>query len=409
MRGASRIFAIIIHFLELDILLPSWHTGRLWILRLGLYKLEREKVHSDDWILIVDHTVQSGNEKCLIIFGIRKATLPEGELYLNHEDVEPIALMPVTHSNGQVVYEQLEKVVEKIGVPRQIVSDHGSDIKSGIERFCQVHKNTCYTYDIKHKCAAIIKRELKDDADWQEFIKQASLTSSRVRQTSLAGLACPNQRSKSRYMNVDVLVKWGCEKLCYLDHQEQGVINQYDVDQVNEKLGWLRQYREHLQDWENLIDLSETTISFINSMGIYKNMHSDLEGHLGELPDIERVNRIRRELVSFIKDQAKDCRPDERLLGSSELIESMIGKLKNIEQDQAKSGFTGLLLSIAAYVSKTTTDIVHKAMETVPTKKVMQWFTDNIGKSVQSKRKAVADFIKKSEQITDEINGAIYG
>ena len=47
-------------------------------------------------------------------------------------------------SNGQIVYEQLEEAVEKTGVPRQILSDHGTDIKSGIERFCQVHKQTCF-------------------------------------------------------------------------------------------------------------------------------------------------------------------------------------------------------------------------------------------------------------------------
>jgi hypothetical protein len=34
--------------------------------------------------------------------------------------------------------------------------------------------------------------------------------------------------------------------------------------------------------------------------------------------------------------------------------------LKGVEQDQAKSGFTNLLLSTAAIVSKTTEDVVEK-------------------------------------------------
>jgi hypothetical protein len=64
------------------------------------------------------------------------------------------------------------------------------------------------------------------------------------------------------------------------------------------------------------------------------------------------------------------AKPGEHVLGSSEVIESVLGRLKRLEQNQAKSGFTGLVLSVAAVVSKTTLDVVQQAMETVPTKTV---------------------------------------
>jgi hypothetical protein len=56
------------------------------------------------------------------------------------------------------VYEQLEDSVKKTGIPRQIVGDYGSDIKSGSEKFCNVHKETAYVYDIKHKTASVLKK-----------------------------------------------------------------------------------------------------------------------------------------------------------------------------------------------------------------------------------------------------------
>ena len=135
-------------FFELRQPVPSWYSGRLWLLRLGYYKLHREQERAEDWIWIVDHAVQLGSEKCLVILGIRQSKLPQAELYLKHEDVEPIALLPVTHSNGETVYQQLTQTVEKTGVPREIIGDHGTDIKSGIERFCQEHEQTCYLYMI---------------------------------------------------------------------------------------------------------------------------------------------------------------------------------------------------------------------------------------------------------------------
>ena len=90
------------------------------------------------------------------------------------------------------------------------------------------------------------------------------------------------------------------------------------------------------------------------------------------------------------------------VLGSSEIIESVIGKLKSLEQDQSRSGFTGMLLSLPAMLSKTTQDVIQKALESVPTKKVFRWVKDNIGQSVQSKKKEVLSVVKKSEQKWDQ-------
>jgi hypothetical protein len=41
---------------------------------------------------------------------------------LSHDDVEPIALFPVTRSNGEVVFQQLEETIEKTGLPKTPLS-----------------------------------------------------------------------------------------------------------------------------------------------------------------------------------------------------------------------------------------------------------------------------------------------
>jgi len=76
------------------------------------------------------------------------------------------------------------------------------------------------------------------------------------------------------------------------------------------------------------------------------------------------------------------------------VIESVFGKQKRLEQDQAKSGFTGLLLGIAAMVSTTTSEVVKKAMETVPTQAVLDWCQENIGSSVQAKKIEMLSHLK---------------
>jgi len=46
---------------------PVWSTGRLWLLRVGLAALLRPKVMAEDWVWMVDHSIQIGQCKCLVI------------------------------------------------------------------------------------------------------------------------------------------------------------------------------------------------------------------------------------------------------------------------------------------------------------------------------------------------------
>ena len=106
----------------------SYYSVRLWLLRLGLYQLSRPKIQADDWMWIMDHTMQLGERKCLIVVGIRQSAWDAQDRVLGHEDVELIDLVPVTESNGKVVYRQLQAAAAKTGVPRAIVSDGGPDL-----------------------------------------------------------------------------------------------------------------------------------------------------------------------------------------------------------------------------------------------------------------------------------------
>jgi hypothetical protein len=395
LRCASRIINTVVIFFNFSVKCPSWFAGRLWLLRLGFYKLTRAKEKASDWVWIVDHTVQIGQEKCLVILGIRLSKLPCPNRCLSHEDVEPIALLPVKKSNGEIIYQQLKEVAEKTGVPREIISDKGTDLHAGIKQYCEEHPKTCAIYDIKHKSAVLLKKELKDDYVWHEFIKLSNETKKAIQQTELAHLCPPNQKAKSRYMNIDTLVKWGRKTQAFYDANDKG--NFVEKQRLYEELGWISQFRKELKEWEELIEVASIIESFIRKEGIYIGCHDKLkqEKKLKKLGD--RAKKFSSQYLDFVKKEESKVRLGERLLGSSEVIESVFGKLKRVEQDQGKSGFTGLLLSVAAMVSTTTRDVVQKAMETVPTSKVHDWCKKNIGTSIQAKRKKAFSLDGKAE------------
>lgn len=406
LRGASRAITTLSAVLKLPVAAPSWYAGRLWLLRVGYYKLTRPKTQATDWVWLVDHTVQLGVEKCFVILGVRLSALPPPGQCLCHEDVEPIMLAPVTKSNGEVVYQQLEAAVKQTGVPREIIGDHGSDLRAGVERFCQAHPETCAVYDIKHQTALLLKHELAQEVSWQEFTRLATQTKQQIQQTALAFLVPPNQRTKARYMNVDILIRWGLQMLAFLHDAPQQAKAEVDPALLVEKLGWLQDFQDPLQEWEALLHLIETTESFVRTQGLSRGCPRKLKTVLAPLAQTERTQKICHQLLACVTEEASKAKLRERLLGSSELIESVFGRLKRIENAQAKSGFTGLILCVCAMVATTTGEVIHKALETVPTKSVLHWCRDQLGQSLQAKRKQAFHLGDKQEQKQDQLQKA---
>jgi hypothetical protein len=163
------------NFLNLPYLTASWYTGRLWMMRIGLYKLNMAKENAYDRIWIMDHSVQIGIDKLLIVLCIRKKDLPVGRA-LSFSDVEVLDLQPVKKSNGEIVYQQLESYVSKTGVPIEIISDHGSDLKKGIDIFLEKHEEVAYVHEIKHAIANILSKELGCNELLEEFISLCAST-----------------------------------------------------------------------------------------------------------------------------------------------------------------------------------------------------------------------------------------
>jgi hypothetical protein len=239
----------------------------------------------------VDQVVQTGQEKCLLIVGIRLSAVPAVGEYLTHADVEPIAVYPVTPSNGEIVYQQLEEARKQTGVPREILSDQGSDLPKGIRQFCHAPPETSFIYDIKHKVAAVLKRELGADTAWPEFSRWAGQTSQRVQQTALAARAPPRQRRKARYMNVGELVAWGVRMLQYLD-EDGSQRQEWDWQRVEEAVGWVRQYRHAVERWRQWVEVGTITEQLVKTHGLVAGGVQQLQHRLADAGTLPRTQQL---------------------------------------------------------------------------------------------------------------------
>jgi hypothetical protein len=221
-RGVSWVLRLLAGYLPLSV--PASTTVLNWCCRLGLAVLQRLPARRDDWIFVIDETVGLGELKCLVVLGIPAARLAETGYSPRHCDMTVLAVEVTANSTGVWVAAVLQQVSARSGVPVQIVSDHGSDVRKGIALFRQQAPSCVETYDISHAVATQLKAHWRDDAHWQGFLKQAGATLSHFQQTDLGFLLPPRQRTKARYMAMDSHLDWAQRLIGYHDQGDFSAI-----------------------------------------------------------------------------------------------------------------------------------------------------------------------------------------
>ena len=399
LRGSALALGLLNRLAGVDQKIPSAPTLRAWLLRLGLYQLQQPVEQAEDWVWIADHTVQVGELRCLFVVGMRLSVWEQqADRCLSHEDVELIGLWPVRTSTGEVVDEQLQEAVARTGQPRLIISDDGGDLRRGValfrERCAEVdpERVPAWIYDIKHKTAILLKHELEPDPVWKAFATRANQAKRHVHQTELAFTNPPQQRGKARYMNVDTLVQWGQKVLKWLDSAKGGLRagsagGGLDEERIEAKLAWLREYREPLGHWGQAMEVIGTVETLVRKEGYHAGSRAELATRLPAVEPGSLAERLRDKLTAFVGEQAALARDGEHLPGSSEVLESIIGKYKWLQGDNAHFGVTGMLLSVGAFVGKLTLQSIYKALTTVSGATLEAWEKANLGTTIHSQRK----------------------
>ena len=222
LRAIPRVIGIFAGPTDPTAIIPSASGARWWLQRLGLFALQETLEVADDWVYLIDHSVQIGTVKVCVILGLRLSELPSPARPLWHEDVRLLATIPTESSTGEVVAEQLQQTAQRTGIPREIVSDHGSDVKKGSELFAARQPHTAVVYDAAHHGACVLKRCFAADPVWADFLGQLNQTKARIQQTADAYLMSPSLRQKARDMNLASVLRWCRSLLALLDRGAAG-------------------------------------------------------------------------------------------------------------------------------------------------------------------------------------------
>jgi hypothetical protein len=228
--------------------------------------------------------------------------------------------------------------------------------------------------------ARLLEAELKADSKWESFLSQAAQCRSQCQQTPLSPLMPPAQRGKARWMNYQPLVSWG---LKVIQHPRPVWA---DPQEFNRLFGWLRDYEEELGDCWMMMHLVQETGQIIKESGINSESLAHCRQILKERACGARVRRFAAGIGDYLHEVESKLRPGERLLGSSDVIESIFGKYKLLVERSPQKAITRLILAVGAVISQRTPELVKQALEAVPLKAVEDWFKKYIGESARSLR-----------------------
>lgn len=189
--------------------IPHFTSVINWVLRLGLGLLKQVKPISEPWLAIIDHSIDIGTKKALVVLRVPVAALSLRGSAIQLADCECIGLKVSVQVNGESIAQDLESIFNQAGNPKAIIKDGDYTLQKGVRLWSE--KQTLAVpviADIGHALATALKKQFEQTDAYKRFTSLTSQCASRLRQTELAFLMPPKLRSKGRFQSIGTLGKW---------------------------------------------------------------------------------------------------------------------------------------------------------------------------------------------------------
>ena len=371
---------------------PSHVTIRNWTLKMGYYELTHQKQKADDWIILLDHSIQFGSEKILVILGIREKDFLKLKRPLQYSDLSTLQIINKNSWNGQLVAEELKKLETTMGKFKYAVGDYGSDLRKGLVLSVIPH-----IHDLSHLIALITEKLYDKDNRFIEFKSKMSGMRSKFVQTEIAAIVPPKGRKKSEYQSFDKIIKWGNAALNLInnklnDPEQTQYLQEYfetkTLDRIKTELSWISQYSELITELSEINHSIQEVEKELKYNGLSKLSLKKCEKAVVKLKS-HNGKKFKEILLLKINEQIQLLPTTKTILFSSDILESIFGKYKNRVSENPMASITSLMLIIAAFTCNLTEENVTQSIENVKIVDIKKWSDENIPISLFKQRKVL--------------------
>jgi hypothetical protein len=205
----------------------------------------------------------------------------------------------------------------------------------------------------------------------------------RRQQTQLAFVLPPKARAKGRFLRVSRQAEWGLHTLADLEAKERE--HSLEAVALAQALRGLKPLKMLLTTCVRKTTCWNEVMKIVKTQGWRAESMQACQERLGTLP---ARSPMRKEVSYYLPHYVLVVESrDSPLLGSSEVIESLIGKAKQRLEANGRSELNTSILLIPCIGGARTHDLVAEALTMVRVQDVPTWVAENVGETMPSKRR----------------------
>lgn len=382
--------------------IPHFTTVINWNLRLGCYLLDKASEYSEEnWICIIDHTIQVGTNKAFVVLKVPVKNI-SSSMALTLKDVEVICIRIQKKCNGIIVKNILDELFGIVGFPMQIVLDGGPDLNKGVHLLVsEMSSPFKITYDLTHLIALLLKKKYTSHAIFNKILSLMTQTGNKVRQTILGYLIPLKERSKSRFLNLPSIAKWTKQVLSYFKQLSEESPDDEQFALMMSDFLWLSEYENFLNGFQIEINALTEIQKILKNKGI-----NELTFHMASrfLEQIIDPN-IKIPLFEHLRTEYEFAKKSPfPVLQTSDIIESLFGKYKNIAKPNSLSEINRMILTLPCITEDISPELIKIAFEHTKTKDYKKWIKEEISETLLSKRRTALGNKNKNNTTAQIIN-----
>ncbi len=366
--------------------IPHFTTVIRWMLRVGTYLLTVARtITSSSWICVLDHTIQVGRKKALVVLRVPLA-LVAAPRALRHSDMEVVSITVKDAWNGDAVQAVLDDLFTRIGAPMQVVSDSGSDLKKGLIHVREAGRFTFHiTADITHLIARLLKKKYQHHPQFQALLTQLTTTKQRLLQTALGYLVPVAARAKSRFLNLPAIAAWSAQVLTYLGTvPAMSSMDSQDRARILAQVGWLEDFREFLTTFQQEMQQFTTLQHLLKTTGLTAVTYAQARLCVGQIPDAT----LQQPLFDYLDtEMAFVTRHSQVSLLTSDVIESVFGSYKHLAKPHSLSEINRMVFAIPCLCEELTPPLVREAFASQSNKAAHQTCQQAISTTLLAQRR----------------------
>jgi hypothetical protein len=366
---------------------PHFTSVINWTLRLGLGLLKQVKPISEPWLAIIDHSIDIGTKKALVVLRVTVNALSARGSAIQLADCECIGLKICEKVNGESIEQDLKAIFAQSGNPKAIIKDGEYTLGKGVRLWSATQEAVIpVIQDLSHVLANALKDQYEETVAFKKFTALCSQGAKCLRQTGLAFLTPPKLRTKGRFLSISKLGKWADNMLGVLSVKGRAQKGS-QLEKIRKALPGFNTLKPFIKQFARTTKLVSEIMEVLKNKGLDRDSHEKCRLLSKKFPRNSQVKKVfEKWLAQHIEIQKQITALS--LLVSSDIIESLFGNFKHIIERSPQADMNRTTLLIPALCGILDGERISLALSQVSHNDLKTWEEANIPYTIRKRRQS---------------------